>query len=117
MVVPSSSAAKQYQSSIASSSIAFKSSSVASIEDSHSFSSRPQPFASATPSSSAEDSKPSYGAEDLCITSGEHRCVQSGVSPQWVTCSSNAWVTRGCSAGLVCYEDNNNSIYCDYPMI
>ncbi|KAG2220308.1 hypothetical protein INT45_009941, partial [Circinella minor] len=116
MAAPSSSAIKQHQSSIALSSSLPKSSSVANVEDNSNFSSATQPVASSTPSNHAEGSVHSYETGDVCITSGEHRCVQSGVSAEWVTCNTNAWVTRGCSAGLVCYDSINNSIYCDYPI-
>lgn len=42
---------------------------------------------------------------EACNTPGEQRCVDSGRSPDWITCNFNKWVVRSCSAGAVCHDN------------
>lgn len=45
-----------------------------------------------------------------CSTTGEQKCVDSGVSGKWLTCNIGTWIVRECSNGLVCSE-NQGMIY------
>lgn len=47
---------------------------------------------------------------ESCNTPGEQRCVDSGRSPDWITCNYNKWVVRSCAAGAVCHE-NEQGMY------
>lgn len=60
---------------------------------------------------------PSYQASghpidsEACNTPGEQRCVDSGRSPDWITCNYNKWVVRSCSAGAVCHDNQQGKVF------
>ncbi|KAI9488066.1 glycosyl hydrolases family 18-domain-containing protein [Zychaea mexicana] len=75
------------------------------------------PTAAASSNPAVAASSPSLVvAQEDCPVIGEQRCISSGQSAHWLTCSFNKWVQRSCSSGSVCHDDQG-FLFCGFPKV
>lgn len=67
-----------------------------------------------TTTSVSATATPTGSASCTASNNGAMNCIASGTSPQFQTCSNNAWVVQSCGTGTVC-KTSGTSIVCDFP--
>jgi hypothetical protein len=75
-----------------------------------------EPASPATPSPDAtslasEPTGPPSLAGGECSIEGQQKCIESGVSSQWLTCDDKKWIVRDCAPSLVCKEFNGGNLF------